>query len=150
MNLLSLPCFSIHLMIACLWDVLKWSFSLTSNRESTKIPSVHSKMFHKILLLIHRWLEICHFASFSENCINLFWLIFLTKFHLIFRVLEYQHHQNISPFLLQFFISMFWKEFAKILLCVLKMYVYICMYMACNFFITNKFFYCILGSSLFF
>ena len=33
-------------------------------------PWVSSKTFHKILLLTHRYLDICIFACFSKNCIK--------------------------------------------------------------------------------
>ena len=71
MNPLSLSFFSINLMIVCLLDVLKCPFALVSDIESIKI-SFHnvSKMFHKIVLLIYRYLEIYHVACFLENCIN--------------------------------------------------------------------------------
>ena len=74
MNLLSLSFFSTNLMIACLRDIIKFPFSLVSHTESTKISFSLFKMFHKILWLSHRYLEICHFAYFSENRLNLFLL----------------------------------------------------------------------------
>ena len=66
--------FCFNWIIACLWDMLKCPFSFASNTELQRSPSVYSKMFHKILLLSHSYLEICHFTRFSENRINLFLL----------------------------------------------------------------------------
>ena len=117
MNLLSLISnllpFFISLIIVCLWDLLKIPFPVTSDTEPTKIPSVQSKTFHKILLLIHRYLEICRFACFSKSWINLFWLNF--------------------PFLS--FLSLFprfEKSFVKF------SDVFDIMYFLCNFFIVNS------------
>ena len=111
-------------MTACLWDVFKIPFFLASDTESKKISSIKSKTLHKILLLIHHYLEICCFAYFSKDFINLFCLNFPHKVLLDFeRVLEYQHHWKNVAFLSQFFVPLFRKEFHKILWCILQ-YVY--------------------------
>ena len=53
-------------------DVLKYPLSLVSDRNLQRFPSIHSKIFPKIISLIHRYLEICHLACFSGNYKKIF------------------------------------------------------------------------------
>ena len=70
--------FSINLMIACLWNVLKCPFSLASDTESIRI-SFSSLQNYFVDRSLPLYLEVYHFECFLENPILFFQLNLLQK-----------------------------------------------------------------------